>query len=185
MNKVTFKSTKYFTIIPLILLVVACGQFSKQKNKEILFPERVNMTGIGVHLNLIVPEDDIFEVYYFEPGEEGFSPRDFVFKKIKGNEMPQDIYFELPEGVFPERLRLDIGKREDQGQIKLNSIGLFYNEKEYVFSEDEIIKGFKPSKFIMFDTDNMTFTTKVVDGRYDPYFYSMRVTNIVNYLLED
>lgn len=143
------------------------------------------MSGIGVYLNAVVPLDDVFEVYFFQTGQNGFSPQDFVSVKITGDPNAQDIIVELPEDVYPERIRLDVGKRKDQGQMKLNSIGLFYNEKEYVFTKSEIVKGFKPSKFIDLDTNDLTFTTKSIEGRYDPYFYSMRVTNIVNYLLEN
>ncbi len=185
MRKVAFNSTKLISSILFIFLMMACGQISKQKNKEIPYPKRTDMTGIGVHINLIVPEDDVFEVYYFEPGQNGFTPSEYVFTRVEGSSIPQDLFFILPEGIIPERLRLDFGKRKDQGEITLNTIGLFYNEKEYVFSKSEIIKEFKPSKYIEFATDNMTLTTKVVDGRYDPYLYSRKVNNIVNYLLED
>lgn len=185
MRKLDIKITQLISVVFISISIWSCGDRMKEKRIEIPIQEELEMSGIGVYMNVIVPENDVFEVYYFQPGQETFSPKDYVSKRIKGNPMPQDIFFELPEGVYPERLRLDFGKQEDQSQMKLNYIGLFYNEKEYVFSRSEIIKGFKPSKFIELDKDNLTFTTMAIDGRYDPYFYSMRVTNIVNYLLED
>ncbi len=167
------------------LVISSCGELGKEKGKQIPVKENAEMRGIGVYINAIVPIDDVFEVYYFDPGQDGFSPRDFVFARVKGDTIPQDIFFELPEGVYPERLRLDFGKREDQGLMKLNTIGLYFNQKEYIFSKSEIIMEFKPSKFLEFDTENMTLNTKIVDGRYDPYLYSKKVNNIVNFLLED
>ena len=185
MKGISSNIIKFVLVVALLLSICSCGEFKKEKRKQIPIQNGIEMRGIGVYINMIVPKEDVFEVYYFEKGQDGFSSSNYVFKTIKGDPAPQDIYFELPEGVYPERLRLDFGKRRDQGEMKLNFIGLFYNQKEYVFSKSEIIKGFKPSKFMDFTTENMTLTTKIVDGRYDPYLYSMRVSNIVNYLLED
>lgn len=185
MKKSGFTTIKVILAAAILISIYACGEGPKDRRTQIPVQQEGAMAGIGVYLNAVVPRDDVFEVYYFQQGQDGFSPGDYVSKGIEGKPTPQDIFFELPEGVYPERLRLDFGKKEDQGPMKLISIGLFYNQKEYVFTKSEIIKGFKPSKFMDLNTDDLTLTTRAVDGRYDPYLYSMRVSNIVNYLLED
>lgn len=185
MKKPCFTTIRVILAAAISISMYACGEGPKDRRTQIPVQQEAEMSGIGVYLNVVVPRDDVFEVYYFQQGQDGFSPGDYVSKNIKGSPMPQDVFFELPEGVYPERLRLDFGKREDQGPMKLASIGLFYNQKEYVFTKSEILKGFKPSKFMDLDTDDLTLTTRAIDSRYDPYLYSMRVSNIVNYLLED
>jgi hypothetical protein len=166
------------------LVVVSCARTAEKKQSNTA-ADNQPMTGIGVHINAIVPKDDVFEVYYYEPGQTGFNAKDYVFARVKGSSEPQDIYFELPEAIYPERLRLDFGKRQDQGQMSLNLIRLFFNDKDYEFSKSEIVKEFRPSKYLIFDTDEMTLSPQPSDGRYDPYLYTKKVNNIVNYLLED
>ena len=97
----------------------------------------------------------------------------------------QDILFDLPENMYPERLRLDLGKNVNQDPIKLNSVTLIWNDKKYEFSKEELKNDLRPSKFVIFDKERLIVKTVEVNGRYDPYFYTMNLNNIVDFLLED
>jgi hypothetical protein len=180
---------KVTSLFIVIALFVCCKNETKQDK-----PLRVDSgveeikaesKTIDVVINAKVLVDDVFEVYYYEPGLQTFHPKDFVSSQVKGSQDFQDITFSLPENILPERIRLDFGKLKNQKEIILNSIKLVYGQKEYVFSEDEILNEFKPSKFIDFDKETMSIKTKEIDGKYDPYFYSKKVIGIVDFLLED
>jgi len=172
---------KTLTLLLSFLIILSCG-YGKTNNKT---TSKIIQNKIKVIINAKVLENDVFEVYYYESGQETFHPLDFVSSIVNGDSSSQEIVFELPELIYPERLRLDFGKNKTQNSIQLYGIKLALNSKEYVFDSDEIVNEFKPSKFIDFDKNKLVIKTKIIHGRYDPYFYSKNISNIVNYLLED
>lgn len=178
---------KRLFILIMSLLVLASCKEKRDELKEDTAKEQIVLEELTlkVKINAKVLVDDVFEVYFYEPGMKTFHPEDFVFTKVSGDTLFQEIIFELPENIYPERLRLDFGKNMAQQEMEIISIRLLYGSKEYEFSNDEIINKFKPSKFIDFDIKSKKIKPLVIDGRYDPYFYTMKVTNIVNYLIED
>jgi len=173
-----------FFIIILITLLVSCKNNGKEQKEEIEFTGRENEHFFRVTIRAMVPEDDVFEVYYYEMDQEGFLPNQFVPAKVKGSPNSQEINFELPDDVYPARLRLDLGKYRQQQKMRLDGVTLSFRQHNYEFSEAQLDKDLKPSRFLKYDTTDNTIETMVIDNRYDPYFYTMRVTGIVDYLLE-
>lgn len=169
----------------LSIIVFSCKNDKKMNGGDFNNQElQIENQKLMLIINAKVLIDDVFEVYYYEKGQETFKSKDFISKHVIGDQKAQNISFLIPDGVYPERLRLDFGKTPTQKEIKLNYVKLVFNNKEYVFSDEEIKNEFKPSKFIDFDTEKMIILCKEIDGRYDPYFYSKKVGNIVNYLME-
>lgn len=177
-------------ILIFFTILISFGCRENKKNEESKHtdtaptPEVQEDDLLKVIINARVLVDDVFEVYYYELGEETFHSKDFVLARVKGSPENQDIVFTMPERTYPERLRLDFGKNKNQKPIELNSVILKYNEKEYIFSTEEV-NALTPSKFMEYNSNNKTISTKEIDGRYDPYFYTQKVSSIVNYLLED
>lgn len=176
----------FILLILLAMVVSSCGKDKENKKKseekkEILADEKPDQIFVTISAKVLV--DDVFEIYYYEPGYDGFSSRDFVNSKIKGRDDFQDIKFELPKRIYPERLRFDFGKNKDQKEMILKGIKMSYKDKEYVFPEEDL-KKLRPSKFMEFNPELMSLNTKAIDNRYDPYFYSPKLTNIVDYLVE-
>lgn len=173
-------------LIIVLLLVVSCkSETKKEVNKN--QPENIidQNDYLIVTINAMVLEDDVFEVYYHSKKDKTFKSKNFVTAIVKGKKEPQNIVFSIPKNIYPERLRLDFGKNRNQKLIELNEVKLGYNMKEYIFSEFELKNELKPSKFIQFNKDKLLIQTKQIDEKYDPYFYTMKVSNIIDYLLED
>lgn len=166
----------------LILVFSACKQTPKPNQS--IEKKEVNLECI---INARVTVDDVFEVYFYEEGDLTFHPQDFVEAKVLGSLEPQEIKFTLPEHIIPLRIRLDVGKNINQEEITLHSVKLVYDDKEYIFTNDLLVNGFKPSKYITINKTerNIKFNTQELEGKYDPYFYSPKISNIVNYLMED
>ncbi|TBN00188.1 hypothetical protein EYD45_14715 [Hyunsoonleella flava] len=177
-----------FTFL-IIIALFSCKDNTKEKTKnENGYNENTELKEdpkLQVLINAIILENDVFEVYYYELGQDTFHPKDFVFTKVIGKPESQDIIFILPEKTYPERLRLDFGKIKTQKPIKLNHIKILYGNKEYTFSEDEIRNEFKASKYLDFNKNKFLLSPREIEGRYDPYLYTKKVSNIVNYLIED
>lgn len=180
---------KITVLLTTVILVLSCKNITKSElnsnntiTEELIFNEENRFKLV---INALVLLDDVFEVYFYELGEDTFNSQDFVSINVKGLTLSQDIVFELPRKVYPERLRLDFGKFRGQKEIKLNKISMVYGHKYYDFTKSEIKNEFKPSKFLDFNKQSFIIITKEIAGRYDPYFYTKRLSNIVNYLLED
>lgn len=179
---------KFYLVFLIFMVFVSCKE-KENKVEQITGPikveEKKSENNLYVIINAKILDDDVFEVYYYESGESTFNPKDFVSVKVNGSPDFQEIKIKLPDQIYPERLRLDMGKNKNQRAMTLNTVSLKWNDKVYDFKRNEIANEFKPSKFMDFDKNTFTLTTKVIDNRYDPYFYTMKLTNIVDYLLED
>lgn len=175
---------RQFKIIFILIIMISCKNNSEKKSSSISEKESKD-SSLQVIIKAEVLKDDVFEVYYYEKGDKTFTSYDFVSSTIEGKPTKQEIVFKLPDDIYPERLRLDFGKNSNQDKIKLYGISLSYDDKTYAFSEEEIKNKITPSKFIDFDSDKKVIRTRSINGKYDPYFYTFKVSNIINYLLED
>ncbi len=180
---------KLLLILVITITTFSCKNETKKERKDTNSLEQEvglkEKPKLQVVINATVLDNDVFEVYFYELGQQTFHPKDFVFTKVSGKAEQQDIVFTLPEKIYPERLRLDFGKIKTQKPIKLNKVKILYDDKEYTFSNEEIKKEFKASKYLEFNKDNFLLIPKEIDGRYDPYLYTKKVSNIINYLIED
>ncbi|GAA3566080.1 hypothetical protein [Snuella lapsa] len=175
---------RYVLLFMVLSFLISCKEKknSETENRQLVVIEDNELKLI---INAEVLVDDVFEVYFYEFGEDTFHSEDFVETKVKGGRGNQDIVFTLPDRIYPERIRLDFGKTPKQKEMKLNSVKFTYNDKAYEFSKEEIVSGFSPSKFMEFNKESMIIRTKEIDSRYDPYLYSKKITNIIDYLIED
>ena len=171
---------KYLFIL-LAIIALSCKEDSKKNVEADIIKEVVpkETPTLNVIMNAIVIQDDVFEVYFYEEGQERFDSKDFVPVKVKGSDKAQDIIFKLPEYVEPIRLRIDIGRSTKQKDIKLNDVKLTYKDNSYVFDGEKFSKMFKHNKFVDFNQEDLIIKTKVIDGKYDPYFLSHSIGGVV------
>ncbi|WP_350293395.1 hypothetical protein [uncultured Croceitalea sp.] len=173
-------------ILVICFLSLLCCKKGKRENQTISPQiEQFKQAKLELIIEVIVQQDDVFELYYYEQGEKTFSSQNFVYNRINGKNEVQEITFVIPVGIYPERLRIDLGKNNEQEEMFFNGAKLIFGKKEYVFSKEEINEQFKPSKFMLFDPITRSIKTQSINNRYDPYFYTMKVNSIVDYLMED
>ena len=65
---------KTLTLLLSFLIILSCG-YGKTNNKT---TSKIIQNKIKVIINAKVLENDVFEVYYYESGQETFHPLDFV-----------------------------------------------------------------------------------------------------------
>jgi len=176
---------KIILFVCSMVIIVSCKNDRKNDSSIESTIEKEEMHSIEVYIDAIVPKDDVFEVYFYEYGAKEFKGHDFVYARVEGSTEVQTIGFTLPKYIYPERLRLDFGKNLNQGVIKWKNLRIQFGDKFYDFSKDELGSQFFPSKFINFDAETLTIQTKEIEGRYDPYFYTVKLNNLINYLIED
>lgn len=180
-------NSKIFQLCFLVLLVFsACKNESKRKENGTKSGSNVEEKDLEdrliVRLNMVVPEDDNFEIY-FRQKEEKFSSDYKITQNIKGLSQAQDIEFVFDILDFPSHLRIDFGRNVNQGPMKLNSLIFQYNDNVHEFTEEELKKYFIPNACMEVDFLSGNVTAKKINEKYNPYLNSNNISYFVNKLI--
>lgn len=140
---------------------------------------------IEIIINGIVPINDQFELFYFEPPKTEFNQHDAIQKNVVGSKNPQSIKFMLPHKIIPDRIRIDLGKKTEQQFIKIDNITIKYGQKKFIFEDEILLQNFSTSKYLKYNAQDKSYSSIKIEGRFDPYLYSTNISGVLNYLLED
>ncbi len=137
---------------------------SKQADKEC----KVIISGIFNH-------DDSFELLYTDSATEHFSYDNYLGRGFKGKEEVQELIFDL-KGIYPEKIRIDVGSSKKQRQITFKEILINYDGEKLKINSTNFSDYFLPNQFIYRKGDSLEFAleAKEINGKevYDPYFVS-------------
>lgn len=107
-----------------------------------------------VKLEVVAEKDDNFSVYYTEDGSIDFSKEEPVWMPVQGSSKVQEVVFNLPEGVVPTQLRLDLGTNKEQEEVVLKKVSIVY------FDQIFIVEGRDIFTFFMADHSKCTVDIK-------------------------
>jgi hypothetical protein len=163
-----------------VLLSFSCNE---KKNKDI---EKQNLKKDNSHITLtlkaVVLEDDEFDLYYSEEILGQYHPDDYLKVKVLGKNEFQEIIFDLPEKIYPIKLRLDVGSKGHDSNIKIDQIILSNGKKSRSINTAEFTSIFKPNKYLAKISGENTYSRKTIDNIYDPFFVSINIDEIVTKL---
>lgn len=127
-----------------------------------------------VSMQVIVPKDDTFALYYTFGGTD-FSQQQPLWTPVSGNPEAQEVQFVFPKEVKPGQLRIDFGMNKNQGDIVMKKIVMAYNDKEFSATGQDIFKYFRPDdRKCTVNSGNGTLTGKVINGiKQGPSLYPM------------
>lgn len=97
-----------------------------------------------VVIGTVVKRDDNFSLYYTTDGTINFVKNTAIWAHVKGQPVEQEIAFDLPAGVFPSQLRIDMGNNANQEQLYVNWVKLYYKNKSVVFPGTYVFSYFRP-----------------------------------------
>jgi hypothetical protein len=165
-------------LIPALLLLFILGSCKidkKEENQEALpqteSPKLLN-SKVKLTFDMVVPKDDLFQVYYTEDGTANCSDDQSVKTLVKGSDVSQKIVFYFPEDVAITYLRFDPGENKDQGTMKANSFTYEYFGKKIEASGSDFFNYFgSPTEQITVDTKTGTITPSGKGEKYDPVLY--------------
>jgi hypothetical protein len=136
--------------------------------------QKQSMT-FDVTLDIVIPSDCDLILYYKDGTNEWFDEEKAVWAGVKGNNNQQTVVFNLPEGVIPNDIRLDIGRNEFKGlqNVAVKKLTLSYLSNKFDITEDQMAMYFKPNQYISFDPATKLYSFKKDEkGNYDPFFES-------------
>lgn len=162
-----------------LLLLVGCkndnakNDIKKEEVKESKNSTIVNNNVFMIELKVKLQKDDALEVFYLENESDTYNASQMIQKKIKGNDLWQDISFELPKDIYPSNIRLDFGFNKEQQPIQVDECTMSYNNKSFVIKGKDLKNYFNFNGGIEMLSDSLTFKMKPFDLHgnevYDPY----------------
>lgn len=154
----------------LALLTVACKGEKESKEEDKKDATELAPT-YDVSLNMVIPADDTFQLFYTEDGSIVFGDDRSVRSVVKGSDKVQEVIFKLPVDVLPTNIRLDFGDNPEQGNIVIKSMKLSYMNNSYqkVFGPNEEITHYFYPQEAQIKVDNSTSTIELLKPKGQPH----------------
>ena len=162
----------------ILIFVLSVFLFASCKDDKTSTPEsKEAVKKIKVTLSATVKTDDDFQLFFKEEdnASKPFEEVNSVWTAVKANENSQNIEFVLPEDVFPNYLRLDIGKNDKQQPVIISSLKIEYGDKKFEMNSTAFIENYfvhNNSIEIKDKSKGEVIPKKDENGTYDPVFNS-------------
>jgi hypothetical protein len=141
----------------LSVVLYSCKDTKKEEATITEKPETFDVT-----LNMVVKNDDKFQLYYTDESTLDFDDKKSFFVPVKGSENPQDIVFHFPEDVIPSNLRVDLG----------SNAKLSYYDKSFVLKDSLVLVNFVIGDQLQYDKKTGILTPSQGQAEvYDPLLY--------------
>lgn len=153
-------------ILALVMVMVA---LSSCKNKvDNVISEKENP--FTIEMNITIKQDDVICIYYKDKTIGFFSEEMGIYKNLVKSDLPQNIVFEVPEGISPNDVRLDLSHQNKNQTMLVNKIIFSFKGKSFEILNKDLDKYFTPNKGIIFNEKERSYTFKNnEDGSYDPF----------------
>jgi hypothetical protein len=142
--------TKRHTIYIAYLLCLSCFISCKKASEQTAIEHRVWLNpdvkleeNFSIVLDMTIPQDDVFKVYYTEDPSQGFSEKRTVTTNVRGRNKNQQVTFNFPNTAKPKKLRIDFGLNKNQNSFKFNSIVLKNADNKLVVLPDSFSENFR------------------------------------------
>lgn len=164
---------KMLKLLFFMLIIFSCKE-GKEEVKEQRIPSKIvkKKRECKVVVKGIFPENDSFELFYEENAISNFSQENTLKKGFIGSSEPQELFFDL-EGIYPEKIRLDLGSNKNQNFIRIDNIFIIYDEEVLEINESNLFNFLTPNDYIKYQDGQFNLIPKEIEGlkSYDPYLY--------------
>lgn len=161
---------KRFLLILLLMLFVkltsSCNG-NRAKNKQNHFK---------VLIDLIAYQDGNVQLFYKLNTDDRYWEKYSLKQSVKQNDSIQTLTFELPKGIRPKNLRVDLGEKENDS-IRVESMSLRYKNLEINGSRGVYRSWFTFNQNMVVGKDSLTFHLKKVAGFFDPQLNGNQLLN--------
>lgn len=160
-----------------IIIVFFCGCKSPSQKIEPALEDK-----LIISFDAVVPMNDEFQLYY-KKNDAKYTEGKSLKIQLKGSDNFQKIEFIFDQLVFPQNIRLDLGKNIKQKTIQIENFQFNYNGQKHVLTNQEFKKYFVTNKYLDANFDNLTFTPLALDGLYNPILSSYNISYFINKLI--
>ncbi len=164
------KLRNFIALVTIVTAFIGCKDDKKPVDSlDAIKPKTESK--VQIILNMIVPEDDTFQIYYTQDGTANVKPEQMITVPVKGKDTAQDIVFNVPDDVVMTYLRIDVGENSKQGKMTMNTFTYKYYGKKFETKGNVFFQYFNPTEQIAVDLPTSTITPTGKGTMYDPIFY--------------
>ncbi|WP_298397561.1 hypothetical protein [Flavobacterium sp.] len=161
----------------IAFLLISLSLISCKNDKSVddlkVVETKIEKSKVTLELDMIVPEDDTFQIYYTEDGLPNCTEENSVKAEVKGSSTSQKILFEIPEDKAINYIRIDIGRNPKQGELKVNRFVYTYFDKKLDLKGNAFFQYYSPNQFFTLDFPNSTLIPSKDKKDYDPILYAL------------
>jgi hypothetical protein len=162
------KTRKTFLFISLFLFLICTSCYPKKtQNTKNRFIAIIDLTS---------NQDNSIQLFYKLNADDRYYEEYSLKKKIKGKTSSQRLSFELPYGIKPKNIRIDLGENENVS-IKLENIRFKYKNQEIKGDKGLYKSWFVFNENVIRGKDSLTFEIKKVNAIFDPQLNGNRKLN--------
>lgn len=163
---------KFIVVVALFSLFMVSCKDEKTKENTPIVDEKPVESKVSITVDMVVPVDDSFQIFYTEDGSLNFSEEKCVRVNVKGQATSQKIVFNLPDEVAFTFLRFDVGENKQQKEMKIENFVIKYYDKKFEAKSNLFFQYFAPNDQLKVDTGKSTFVPQGKDV-HDPVFYPL------------
>ena len=158
---------KYIVFVfAFIALLVSCKN-NNDANKEAVqkapkVKEKVSKE-FRVSIKGKFSKEDSFQLYYIEDESETYSEKKSIWAKVDPSDASQEVTFVIPNEIYPNNIRLDLGINKEQVSIDIEEIKLSYKKNQLVILGSEVKDYFALNRHMKQEDVSNTFELVTVD----------------------
>jgi hypothetical protein len=153
-------------LLLLVLIIVSCHP-KKAQNKKNRFTTTIDLTSY---------HDNTIQLFYKINADDRYYEKYSLKKKIKGSTSLQHLTFELPYGIKPKNIRVDLGEKENVS-VRLENISFKYKNNEIIGEKGLYKSWFVFNENVIKGKDSLTYNLKKVNTVFDPQLNGNRKLN--------
>lgn len=166
----------FFLVFLIVGCVFSCNEEKKEnKIKPTKEAEIEHINALSLNFEAVIENDGKFTLFFMEEGQEHISLKNSKAIDVKGGLDTQNLVFTIKEETIPTKLFLRFVNDERVQSISVKSATFSYGKKSFQIPDSLFFQYFMPNKFVDYNKENFTATTKEIDGDYLPRFFSRKV----------
>jgi hypothetical protein len=159
----------------LFLFLLLFGQFFVSCNRK---NSQTEKNHFKVTIDLITHHNSSIQVFYKTIADDRYYEEYSIRKDIKESPTLQTLVFELPHGIKPKNIRIDLGENENENDsIFVKNISFQY-KNNFINGDNGVYKSwfiFNPN--VIEGKDSLTYILKRKKSLFDPQLNGNRKLN--------
>jgi hypothetical protein len=156
-------------IVFITVFFSACKDEKSKDNQSVVEEKKESESKVSITVEMIVPVDDSFQIFYTEDGTLNFNEQKCVRVNVVGKPTPQKIVFNLPDEVAFTFLRFDVGENKLQKEMTIGNFEVKYYDRKFEAKGNMFFQYFAPNDQLKVDNARSAFVPLDKDP-HDPIF---------------
>jgi hypothetical protein len=129
-------------------------------------------------IDLIAYRNNSIQLFYLVNADDAYTGELNIRKNIKASKHLQNLVFELPFGVKPKNIRIDLGENENENDsLQIQNISFEYKNQILNGNNGLYKKWFHFNQNVVQGKNRLRFHLKKVNGVFDPQLNGNRKLN--------